>query len=185
MISINIFLYNSFDNNCIPALKILRCTLCIDWTVRQTLYWEYFYRSLGCLQLTSSSCDIRVYLWGLPGNARLSANANAVGHYHVLFKSTFHLCFLPSKPCVSLKSVPLNSCYTKANQQWIDYFPEDRCDRTSTCHWTREWIKTKIMQDSFKKHLLANFLQMYLWIHDKFSSTNFKQHSRQREMLQA
>ena len=56
VISINIFLYNnSFDNNCIPALKILKCTLCI--------YWEYFYRSLGCLQLTSSSCDIRVYFW--------------------------------------------------------------------------------------------------------------------------
>ena len=55
MITINIFLYNSFDNNCIPALKILKFTLCI--------YWEYFYRSLGCLQLTSSSCDIRVYFW--------------------------------------------------------------------------------------------------------------------------
>ena len=54
-ISINLFLYNSLDNNCIPALKILRCTLCI--------YWEYFHRSLGCLQLTSSSCDIRAYFW--------------------------------------------------------------------------------------------------------------------------
>ena len=68
-------------------------------------------------------------IFGLPGNARLSANANAVGHYHVLIKSAFHLCFLLSKPCFSQKSVPLNSCYTNANQQWIDSFPNDRCDR--------------------------------------------------------
>ena len=33
--------------------------------------------------------------------------------YHI----TFHFDFLPSKPRFSLKSVPLNLCYTEANQQ--------------------------------------------------------------------
>ena len=34
----------------------------------------------------------------LPSNATLSVNANAVVHYHVLFKSVFHFGFLLSKP---------------------------------------------------------------------------------------
>ena len=92
MISINIFLYNnSFDNNCIPALKILKCTLCI--------YWEYFYRSLGCLQLTLISCDIRVYFW-VARQCQIRCECKCCGALSclILFKSAFHLCFSPSKP---------------------------------------------------------------------------------------
>ena len=130
MININIFLYNSFDNNCIPALRILRCTLAC------ALIEQWGRNSIGNISIdllgvcswhhpvVTSGC-----IFGLPGNARLSVNVNSMGHYHVLFKSAFHLCFLPSKPCFSQKSVPLNLCYTKANQQWIDSFPHDRCDR--------------------------------------------------------
>ena len=44
-------------------------------------------------------------------------------------QSSFHFGFLPSKPCFSLKSVPLNLCYTEAYHLWIGSFPADRCDR--------------------------------------------------------
>ena len=43
--------------------------------------------------------------------------------------STLQFDFLPSKPCFSLKSVLLNSCYTEANQQCIGSFLADRCDQ--------------------------------------------------------
>ena len=35
---------------------------------------------------------------GMLSNTTSSANANAVVHYHVLFKRAFHFGFLPSKP---------------------------------------------------------------------------------------
>ena len=50
--------------------------------------------------------------------------------------------------------------------------------------WTPDSIKTKIMKlNGFEIRLETNFLYMYLWVHDKYSSTNFKQHSWQRKML--
>ena len=67
---------------------------------------------------------------GLPGNATSSANQILWGT--IMFYSNlsaFHFGFLPSKPCFSRKSVPLNSCYTGANQQWIGSFPADQWDR--------------------------------------------------------
>ena len=37
------------------------------------------------------------------------------------------------------------------------------------------------MQNGFEIRLLANFPERYLRIHDKYSSTNFKQRSRQKK----
>ena len=45
------------------------------------------------------------YILGLPCNATSSANANAVEHYHVLFKNVFYSGFLLWKPCFTQKSV--------------------------------------------------------------------------------
>ena len=45
------------------------------------------------------------YILGLPGNATSSANANAVEHYHLLFKNVFYVGFLLWKPCFSQKAV--------------------------------------------------------------------------------
>ena len=89
---------------------------------------EYFYSSLAVRSWHHPVVTSR-YILGFPGNATSSANANAVEHYYVLFKSAFHFGFLPSKPCFSQKPVPLNSCYSDANQQWISSFLTDRCDQ--------------------------------------------------------
>ena len=74
---------------------------------------EYFYRSLGCRQLTSSSCDVRVH-FRVARQCYFKYESNPVGHYHVLFKlKCISLRLLPSKrPCFSWKSVPLNSYVT-------------------------------------------------------------------------
>ena len=37
------------------------------------------------------------------------------------------------------------------------------------------------MQNGFEIRLLANFPERNFWIHDKYSSTNFQQRSRQKE----
>ena len=104
---------------------------------------------------------------GLPGNATSSANANAVVHYHVLFKSVFHF---PSKPCFWIHvTLPRRSMWPiNKIKDWFQ-------PRTSIRRWTREWNTAGIMQNVFEIRLSANFRQMYLWIHDKYSSTNFKQ----------
>ena len=104
-------------------------------------------------------------IFGLPGNAILSVNANAVGHYHVLFKSAFHMCFLLSKPCFSLKSVSLNSCYTKANQKWIDSFPETSFSSIHPHHYRNVPIQ---------KHRPWKVSALnYLWQNQKQSSRIF------------
>ena len=58
----------------------------------RNLSCEYFYRSLGCQELTSSSCDVRVH-FRVARQSTSSANANAVEHYHVLFKNVFTSAF--------------------------------------------------------------------------------------------
>ena len=51
----------------------------------RNLNCEYFYRSLGCRQLTSSSCDVRVH-FGVARQCYFKCKSNAVGHYHILSK---------------------------------------------------------------------------------------------------
>ena len=50
----------------------------------RNLNCEYFYRSLGCRQLTSSSCDVRVH-FRVARQCYFMRESNAVGHYHILF----------------------------------------------------------------------------------------------------
>ena len=88
----------------------------VDRTARQKLELQIFLLYLlgVCSRrhpVMTSGCLLR-----LPGNTTSSANANAVVHYHVLFKSAFHFGFLAAKACFSLKSVPLNSYYTEVYQ---------------------------------------------------------------------
>ena len=39
------------------------------------------------------------------------------------------------------------------------------------------------MQNSFEIRAQANFSQMYIWVHDKYSSTSFKQRQWQRKIV--
>ena len=90
---------------------------------------EYFYRSLGCQQLTSSSCDVREHFRVA---RQCYFKCKICKCYHVLFK----MCFTSALYCENLAfpknlCTPLNSCYTEANQQWISSFPADRCGFSS------------------------------------------------------
>ena len=78
----------------------------------KNLSCEYFYRSLGCLQLTSSSFDVRV-LFRVARQRSFKCECKCCAQ-SCFIQSAFHFSFLPLKPCVSLKSVPLNLCYTEA-----------------------------------------------------------------------
>ena len=94
----------------------MQCLSRVDRTARQKLELQIFLLYLlgVCSRrhpVMTSGCLLR-----LPGDTTSSANANAVVHYHVLFKSAFHFGFLAAKAGFSLKSVPLNSYYTEAYQ---------------------------------------------------------------------
>ena len=94
----------------------MQCRSRVDRTARQKLELQIFLLYLlgVCSRrhpVVTSGCILQ-----LPGNTTSSTNANAVVHYHVLFKSAFHFGILPARACFSLKSVPLKSYYTKAHQ---------------------------------------------------------------------
>ena len=50
-------------------------------------------------------------------------------------RRVFQFGFFPSKPCFSPKSVPLNSCYYKANPQKIGSFP------ANVTRWVKDWFQ--------------------------------------------
>jgi len=98
---------------------------------------------------------------GMLSNATSSANANAVVHYHVLFKRAFHFGFLKLKPFLFPKicTFEFMLCQGKPTMNWffprrsmwqIDQIKDWFQLRTSICRWTREWIKTEIMQNGFE-----------------------------------
>ena len=123
---------------------------------------EYFYRSLGCRQLTSSSCDVRVH-FRVARQCYFKYESNPVGHYHVLFKlKCISLRLLPSK----LLAFPENLYpwihmlhWGKLKMNWFvlcrSMWPIDQIKdwfqlHTSIHRWPREWIKTEIMQNGFE-----------------------------------
>ena len=61
--------------------------------------------SLGCQQLTSSSCDVRVH-FRVARQCYFKCKSNAVGHFHVLFKLK----------CVSLRLFTVKTVRTK---KWL------------------------------------------------------------------
>ena len=97
----------------------------------------------------------------MPSNATSSPNANAVVHYHVLFKRKFHFGFLLSKPFLFPKicafelmlyrgKPTMNGFFPHWSMWQIDQIKDWFLLHTSIRHWTREWIKTEIMQNSFE-----------------------------------
>ena len=107
--------------------------------------------------------------------------------YLRLSEVRFSSSFLPSEPCFSLNTIPLNSFYSEGNPQWIGSFGW-LCDRwikdwfqfrTSIALWTRQWINTEIMQNGFEKTVKLISFKVHLKFHDKNSSTSFKQRLRQ------
>ena len=98
---------------------------------------------------------------GMPSNTISSANANAVVHYHVLFKRAFHFGFLLSKPFLFPKICTFEFMLYRGNPTMNWFFPHRsmwQIDQikdwfqlcTSIRRWTREWIKNKIMQNGFE-----------------------------------
>ena len=94
-------------------------------------------------------------------NTTSSANANAVVHYHVLFKRAFHFGFLTSKPFLFPKICTFEFMLYRGKPTMNWFFPHwsmwqiDQIKdwfelRTSIRRWTREWIKTEIMQNGFE-----------------------------------
>ena len=88
---------------------------------------EYFYIciSLWCLQLMSSCCDIRVH-FSVARQCYFKCECKCCGTLSCFIQKCVSLWLFTVK---TLKSVPLNSCCTKANQQWIGSFPANQCDR--------------------------------------------------------
>ena len=91
-------------------------------------------------QVVMSGCIL-----GLPGNATSSAKQMLWGTIMFYSKlSVFHLSFLQSKPCFFWKSVPLNSCYTGANQKLR--WPTTVTSNTNYSHQTQiTHIKNKFL----------------------------------------
>ena len=98
---------------------------------------------------------------GMPSYAISSANANAVVHYHVLFKRAFHFGILPSKPFLFPKictfefmlyrGKPTMNWFFPHQSMWpIDQIKDWFQLHTSIRRWTQEWIKTEIMQNGFE-----------------------------------
>ena len=96
----------------------------------RNLSCEYFYRSLGCPQLTSSSCDVRVH-FRVARQCYFKCKCKCCGTLSSFIQK---MCFTSAFYCENLAfpknlCTPLNSCYTEANQQWISSFPANRCDQ--------------------------------------------------------
>ena len=106
----------------------------VDCTARQKLELRIFLQICWFPQLMSSSFDVRVH-FRVARQRYFKCECKCCA-LPCFIQSAFHFGFLPSKPCFSLKSVPLNLCYTEAYHLWIGSFPADRCDRlikSKTC----------------------------------------------------
>ena len=122
---------------------------------------EYFYWSLGCQQLTSSSCDVRVH-FRVARQCYFKCKSNAVGHFHVLFKlKCVSLRLFTVKTLLFLKICALEFMlhWGKPTMKWffacrsmrpIGWIKSWFQLHTSIHRWTREWIKTEIMQNGFE-----------------------------------
>ena len=92
---------------------------------------EYFYWSLGCQQLTSSSCDVRVH-FRVARQCYFKCKSNAVGHFHVLFKlKCVSLRLFTVKTLLFLKICTLEFMlhWGKPTMKIIGSFPADQWDR--------------------------------------------------------
>ena len=120
----------------------------------RNLSCEYFYRSLGCPQLTSSSCDVRVH-FGVAMQCYFKCKCKCCGTLSCFIqKCVLHWLFtvktlLYPKICVHLWKIHVTLRQTNNElvlslpidviKDWFQLHPSIRCR-------TPEWIKTKIMQ---------------------------------------
>ena len=89
---------------------------------------EVVYKSFGCPQLTSSSCDVRVH-FKVARECYFKCECKCCGALSCFIHKCVSLRLFTVKTLLFPKSCTLNSCYTEANQPWIGSFPADRCDR--------------------------------------------------------
>ena len=107
--------------------------LCKIWGVGgqiRFIIWnvEVVYKSFGCPQLTSSSCDVRVH-FRVARDCYFKCECKCCGTLSCFIHKCVSLRLFTVKTLLFPKICALNSCYTEANQQWICSFPADRCDR--------------------------------------------------------
>ena len=146
------------------ANKFVAHTACVsrvDRTARQKLELWIFLLISWCQQLTSSSCDVRVH-FRVARQCYFKCKANAVGHYHILIIIKCVLLRLFTvKTLLFLKICTLEFMlhWGKPTMKWFfpcrSMRPIGRIKswfqlHTSIHRWTREWIKTEIMQNGFE-----------------------------------
>ena len=88
---------------------------------------EVVYKSFGCPQLTSSSCDVRVH-FRVARECYFKCECKCCGALSCFIHKNVSRRLFTAKTLLFPKICTLNSCYIEANQQWIGSFPADRCD---------------------------------------------------------
>ena len=88
---------------------------------------EVVYKSFGCPQLTSSSCDVRVH-FRVARECYFKCECKCCGALSCFIHKSVSRRLFTAKTLLFPKICTLNSCYIEANQQWIGSFPADRCD---------------------------------------------------------
>ena len=88
---------------------------------------EVVYKSFGCPQLTSSSCDVRVHI-RVARECYFKCECKCCGALSCFIHKSVSRRLFTAKTLLFPKICTLNSCYIEANQQWIGSFPADRCD---------------------------------------------------------
>ena len=112
-----------FENTDIQSDILSRCTFWFPGNISMDQFWS----ALFWLFLQSFWRSKKCFCWLiLMAKLFYREHWSNLDHYSLigggiclLFGSAFQFSFLTSKPCFSLKSVALNSFYTKANPQWI------------------------------------------------------------------
>ena len=95
---------------------------------------------------------------------------------------------LQTKQCL-IGQVAGNPCRRRINteERWPELKRHQRRRRqsvTSGPNKAQEWMSTEIMRNGLEILVWAIFPQVYLWVHDKYSSIRFKQCEWQRKILQ-